>query len=149
MSITVRHDATGRVIMLSSIDAPDPAKGDISVEALPDAPAPIPAKKKIPVLYVRDGKPVWEMEVDPDAPDPDAPAPEPAQEPKTREEVRAEREAAYRRTVDPLTAEISRLRDMAPGDPRIAEAEAEREAAVSAIVAANPYPEGSETEPSV
>lgn len=147
----LRYDETIRKVFAFACVGEPPGTGGaiVEVDAIPDEPAPIPAEKKIPVLYVRDGQPVWEMEVDPDAPDPDAPAPEPAQEPKTREEVRAEREAAYRRTVDPLTAEISRLRDMAPGDPRIAEAEAEREAAVFAIVAANPYPEGSETEPSV
>lgn len=76
----------------------------------------------------------WEVG---ELPPPPEPEPEPA---PTREEQKAKRQAAYRERVDPLTAEIARLRDMAPDDPRIAEAEAEREVAVAEIVAANPYP---------
>lgn len=78
----------------------------------------------------------WEVGELPPPPDVPGPTPEEA-----REAARAARQAAYRERVDPLTAEISRLRDMAPADPRIAEAEAERERAVASIVAEYPYPE--------
>ena len=146
--ISLRYDSSGLVFALSRVGvAPGRGGSLIEVEALPPMPEAIPAEKKLPMLYVRGGELVWEMVVDPNAPDPDAPReppPEPEPEP-TREEVRAERAAAYRAEVDPLTAEIARLRDMAPDDPRIAEAEAEREAAVARVVAAHPYPE-TETE---
>lgn len=59
----------------------------------------------------------------------------------TREEIEAARAAAYRATVDPITCEIARLRDMGGSAEEIAEAEARREAAVAAIKAQWPYPE--------
>lgn len=70
----------------------------------------------------------------------------PVVEPKapTREEIEAARAADYRATVDPITCEIQRLRDMGGTDEEIAEAEARREAAVAAIKAQWPYPEGAE-----
>lgn len=94
-------------------------------------------RKHLRPLIAADGTLAWREEaIAPVAePEPEAPTAEEA-----REAVREARQAAYRELVDPLTAEISRLRDMAPDDPRIAEAEAEREAAVAEIVAAHPYP---------
>ena len=73
--------------------------------------------------------------VDDGAPEPPAP---------THEEVEAARAAAYRATVDPITCEIQRLRDMGGTAEEIAEAEARREAAVAAIKAQWPYPEEGE-----
>lgn len=70
-----------------------------------------------------------------------APAPEAPPAP-THEEVEAARAAAYRERVDPITCEIQRLRDMGGSADEIAEAEARREAAVAAIKAQWPYPEG-------
>lgn len=64
---------------------------------------------------------------------PEPPAP-------THEEIEADRAAAYRATVDPITCEIARLRDMGGTAEEIAEAEARREAAVAAIKAQWPYP---------
>ena len=69
------------------------------------------------------------------APTPDEP-PAP-----THEEVEAARSAAYRATVDPITCEIARLRDMGGSAEEIKAAEARREAAVAAIKAQYPYPE--------
>ena len=71
-----------------------------------------------------------------------APAPE-AEAPAapTREEIEAARAAAYRATVDPITCEIARLRDMGGSAEEIAEAEARREAAVAAVKSQWPYPE--------
>lgn len=63
---------------------------------------------------------------------------------RAREEARASRAEAYAATVDPITCEIARLRDMGGTADEIAEAEARREAAVSAIKAQFPYPEGAE-----
>ena len=57
------------------------------------------------------------------------------------DEAKQARAAAYRATVDPITCEIQRLRDMGGTDEEIAEAEARREAAVAAIKAQWPYPE--------
>ena len=70
------------------------------------------------------------------------PAPE-AEAPSapTREEIEAARAAAYRATVDPITCEIQRLRDMGGSAEEIAEAEARRAEAVAAIKEQHPYPE--------
>ena len=122
---------TGRVRYWHEAAAPN--AGEESAEALPAKPEA--EAGKAPHLYrAANGTLEWHQDVIP-------PAPEPPSGP-TREEARQARQEAYRERVDPLTAEISRLRDMAPDDPRIAEAEAEREVAVAEIVAANPYPGG-------
>lgn len=65
----------------------------------------------------------------------------PAPQAQTREEIEQSRAAAYRATVDPITCEIARLRDMGGSAEDIAEAEARREAAVAAVKAQWPYPE--------
>ncbi len=136
--ITLRFDANGLVTMVSRIDTPK--AGDLSVEALPPEPEARPPYA--PVLYVRDRVPVWEMvEVcEPEAEraaEPEEPAP-------THAEIEAARAAAYRATVDPITCEIQRLRDMGGSAAEIAEAEARREAEVAAIKAQWPYQEGAE-----
>lgn len=59
----------------------------------------------------------------------------------TQAEISQMRASAYRATVDPITCEIQRLRDMGGSAEEIAEAEARREAAVAAIKAQHPYPE--------
>lgn len=71
---------------------------------------------------------------------------EPVVEPPapTHSEIEQARAAAYRERVDPITCEIARLRDMCGSAQEIAEAEARREAAVAAIKAQWPYPEGAE-----
>lgn len=63
---------------------------------------------------------------------------------QTHEEIEQARAAAYRERVDPLTCEIQRMRDMGGSASEIAEAEARRAAAVAAIKAQWPYPEGAE-----
>ena len=78
-----------------------------------------------------------------EAPDEPAHAPEEPPAP-THEEVEQARAAAYRATVDPITCEIARLRDMGGTADEIAEAEARREASVAAIKAQWPYPEEGE-----
>lgn len=75
-----------------------------------------------PRLILKDGVLVWQMG-------------------KTREEVEAERRTAYRDRVDPITSEISRLRDMGGTDAEIAEAMERREQEVAAIKREFPYPE--------
>lgn len=56
-------------------------------------------------------------------------------------EISAQRKQAYIQRVDPITAEISRLRDMGGTEDEIAEAMARRAEAVAAIKAEYPYPE--------
>lgn len=56
-------------------------------------------------------------------------------------EISAQRKQAYIERVDPITAEISRLRDMGGTPDEIAEAMARRAEAVAAIKAEYPYPE--------
>lgn len=131
---TIRYDhETGAIEFLSRIDPPQ--EGDLIV-APKDIP-PEPQDGARHELVVRDGVLVWDTL--PPEPDPEPPEPEKP----TREAVRLARAEAYRADVDPLTAEIARLRDMAPDDPRIAEAEAERARIVARIVADNPYPDES------
>ena len=60
--------------------------------------------------------------------------------PPTREDVGAMRQEAYRLRVDPITCEISRLRDMGGTDAEIAEAMELREREVARIKAEMPYP---------
>ena len=107
--------------------------GEISFETL--TPAPEAKEDEKPILRLVDGEAVWE--VIPYIPPEEPHAP-------THEEIEAARAAAYRATVDPLTCEIARLRDMGGSAEEISEAEARREAAVAAIKAQWPYPEGAE-----
>lgn len=58
----------------------------------------------------------------------------------TQEEIEALRAAAYRERVDPLTCQISRLRDMGGTEDEIAEAMARREQEVASIKREMPYP---------
>ena len=145
MKTIVYETSTGRVTRMGYQDAkvPDgllPGLAAEEVAAFPEASAP--REGFTSALYrAEDGTLAWREEAIPPVaePEPEAPTAEEA-----REAVRQARQAAYRERVDPLTAEISRLRDMAPDDPRISEAEAEREKAVAEVVAAHPYPEEEE-----
>lgn len=130
-------DETGRVTAQDFREAAPKGAGWADVGEAETPPPPEVGERQTAELYwTADGGFRWEVSDLPPPPELPGPTAEEA-----REAVRAARQAAYRERVDPLTAEISRLRDMAPEDPRIAEAEAEREAAVAAVVAAHPYPE--------
>lgn len=133
----IQADDTGRIVAIDYTTA-EPKEGWTALAALPPMPQESLGRGWRHELFLRGGEAVWETvyEEPPPLPEPEEPTIEEA-----REAVREARQAAYRERVDPLTAEITRLRDMAPDDPRIAEAEAEREAAVAAVVAENPYPE--------
>ena len=74
-----------------------------------------------PRLMLKDGVLVWQIG-------------------KSRAEIEAERARAYRDRVDPITSEISRLRDMGGTEDEIAEAMARREREVARIKAEMPYP---------
>lgn len=141
MKTIIYETSTGRVTRMGYRDdaVPEGLLPGLAAEAVADFPEePAYREGYTATLYrAADGTLAWREEAVEPAPEPE-PEPEPA---PTKEEQKAARRAAYRERVDPLTAEISRLRDMAPDDPRIAEAEAEREAAVAAVVAENPYPE--------
>ena len=84
-------------------------------------PRPIAEDDTEPRLMLEDGALVWQVG-------------------KSREEVQAERKRAYRDRVDPITSEISRLRDMGGTEDEIAEAMARREAEVASIKREMPYP---------
>lgn len=134
--ITIEAMNDGRVIRIDYA-AQSLHPGAVEVPEVPDMPE-VPKGKRpelrldaeVPQLY-------WELV---DAHDEPAPAPEEPPAP-THEEVEASRAAAYRATVDHITCEIARLRDMGGTEDEIAEAEARREAAVAAIKAQYPYPE--------
>ena len=129
-------DESGRVTAMDFREARPTDEDWVDAGAAKEPPMPEVGERQMVELYwtAEDGF-RWELSDLPPPPEIPGPTPEEA-----REAVREARQAAYRERVDPLTAEIARLRDMAPDDPRIAEAEAEREAAVAEVVAAHPYP---------
>lgn len=86
-------------------------------------------------LVVRDGALQWVSFKLDEQPEPEAPSA------PTHEEIEAARAAAYRQTVDPITCEIARLRDMGGTEAEISEAEARREAAVASVKEQHPYPD--------
>lgn len=131
---TIRYEQeTGRVLMMSALDAP--RAGDLTVEALPDEPQA--ERGFVNELRVVDGALVWSRVAVEEPPDPEPEAPSAP----THAEVEASRAEAYRQSVDPITCEIARLRDMGGSSEKIAEAEARREAAVAAVKSQYPYPE--------
>lgn len=133
---TIRYEReSGQVTMMSAIDTP--RDGDLTVESLPTEPAA--ERGYVHELRVVDGTLVWERAAV-EEPPAEEPEPETPSAP-THAEIEAARAAAYRQTVDPLTCEIARLRDMGGTPEEIAEAEARREAAVAAVKAQYPYPE--------
>ena len=64
-----------------------------------------------------------------------------ASEAELREQIRKRREQLYREQVDPITAQINRLRDMEPRSIEVDYLIAKRTAIVEAIKEGNPYPE--------
>ena len=138
MRYAIRVNNEGLVTYISSLNAP--REGDLTVEALPTEPAA--ERGYTHELRVVDGALVW-ARVAIDEPAEQAPV-EPPEPSPTHEEIEAARAAAYRATVDPLTCEIQRLRDMGGTAEEIAEAEARRAEAVAAIKSQWPYPEGAE-----
>lgn len=115
---TIRYDKeTGRVLMVSTIDAPKP--GDITVDALPPEPAPNPPYA--PELRVHDGQPVWVMELRENAPNPNAPPTEPEDAPPQTPPDTLRREAYKRQADQHLIAAIGY-----EAEGKTAEAEAER-----------------------
>ena len=129
-------DKTGRVTSQDFREAAPKGAGwiDVGEAAVPSLPE-VGERQTAELYWTAEDGFRWEVIDLPPPPELPGPTPEEA-----REAVRQARQAAYREQVDPLTAEIARLRDMAPDDPRIAEAEAEREVAVASVVAEYPYP---------
>lgn len=133
MRYVVRTDKAGRVTYLSALNAPQ--AGDLVFDALPEEP---PAERGYThELRVVDGALVWARVAIEEPPEPEQEAPSSP----THEEVEASRAAAYRQSVDPITCEIQRLRDMGGTGAEIAEAEERRVKAVAAIKEQYPYPE--------
>lgn len=137
--ITVEAMEDGRVVRIDyAAQALRP--GAVEVPEVPEMPEVTHGKRPEMRLDAEGQRLYWALV---DAPDEPAPAPEEPPAP-THEEIEAARAAAYRATVDPITCEIARLRDMDGSAEEIAEAEARREAAVAAIKEQWPYPEGAE-----
>lgn len=132
--ITIRYTKdTGRVLMVSAIDAPKP--GDITVDALPPEPAPNPPYA--PELRVRGGQPVWEMVLREDAPNHNAPPTETEDAPpKTPPETL--RREAYKRQADQHL--IAALGYEAEGKTAEAAAEREQYLAIKSAIRAE-YPD--------
>lgn len=127
-------DSEGRVLrIVYSGDFDTGESPCLMVEHLPDEPTSIDGVGH--ELVVRDGALQWVSFKLDEQPEPEAPSA------PTHEEIEAARAAAYRQTVDPITCEIARLRDMGGTEAEIAEAEARRAEAVAAIKKKYPYPE--------
>lgn len=124
----------GRVMRVGYNDATLP-KGAIEVGAIPQEPT-LEEGKACELVW--DGKAlawrVYDVELPTEPTEPTEP------QPPTREDVEAMRQEAYRLRVDPLTCEISRLRDMGGTEDEIAEAMERREAEVARIKREMPYP---------
>ena len=137
--ITVEAMEDGRVVRIDYA-AKALRPGAVEVPEVPEMPD-VPQGKRPELRLDAEGQRLYWALVDaPDEPAPEAEAPTAP----THEEVEAARAAAYRATVDPITCEIQRLRDMGGTADEIAEAEARREAAVAAVKSQYPYPEGAE-----
>lgn len=135
--ITVEAMEDGRVVRIDyAAQALRP--GAIEVPEVPEMPD-VPQGKRPELRLDAEGQRLYWALVD--APEEPAPAPEEEPSAPTHEEVEAARASAYLATVDPITCEIARLRDMGGSTEEIAEAEARRAEAVAAIKAQYPYPE--------
>ena len=133
--ITITPSKDGRVMRVGYADATLP-KGAIEVAEIPAEPT-LDEGKACELVW--DGKALAWRIYDVDLPS--EPPTEPTEPiPPTREEVEAMRQEAYRVRVDPITCEISRLRDMGGTDAEIAEAMERREREVARIKAEMPYP---------
>ena len=110
----------GDVVIATTIRKPSNLDGWTAIDgSLP--PRPIAEGEPEPRLMLKDGQLVWQVG-------------------KTHAEIEDERARAYRDRVDPITSEISRLRDMGGTEDEIAEAMARREREVARIKAEMPYP---------
>lgn len=134
--ITIEAMDDGRVVRVD-YEAQALRHGAVEVPEVPEMPE-VPQGKRPELRLDAEGQRLYWALVD--APEEPTPAPEEPPAP-THEEVEQARAAAYRATVDPITCEIARLRDMGGSAQEIAEAEARREAAVAAIKEQHPYPE--------
>lgn len=137
--IMVQAMEDGKVVWLET-SAKELRPGFVEVPEVPEMPEVQQGKRPELRLDAEGQRLYWALI---DAPD--EPAPAPAEPPApTREEIEAARAAAYRERVDPITCEIARMRDMGGTEAEITEAEVRREAAVAAVKAQWPYPEGAE-----
>lgn len=136
-TLHIQVDENGFVVWGLMAERKDAPWINTGLTARPEAPE---IEGKVARMKWQYGAIAWAYE---DIPAPPEPVPEEPPEPTapTHAEVEAARAAAYRATVDPITCEIARLRDMGGTDEEIAEAEARREAAVADIKAKWPYPE--------
>ena len=132
--ITITHDKDGCVRRVGYADKALP-KGAIEVAEIPTEPM-LAEGKACELIW--DGKALAWRVYDVDVPTEPTEPTEP--QPPTREEVEAMRQEAYRTRVDPITCEISRLRDMGGTEDEIAEAMARRANEVARIKAEMPYP---------
>ena len=138
--ITITSNADGRVMRIGYRDETLP-KGAIEVDAIPQEPM-LAEGKACELIW--DGKAlswrVYDVELPTEPPTEPTEPTEP--QPPTRDEVEAMRQEAYRNRVDPITCEISRLRDMGGTEAEIAEAMERRANEVARIKDEYPYPEG-------
>ena len=134
--ITIEAMNDGRVVRIDYA-AQSLRPGAVEVPEVPDMPD-VPHGKRPELRLDAEGQRLYWALVD--APDEPAPEPEAPTAP-THEEIEQARAAAYRERVDPITCEISRLRDMGGTADEISQAEARRAEAVAAIKAQWPYPE--------
>lgn len=137
--ITITPSKDGRVMRVGYADATLP-KGAIEVAEIPSAPT-LDEGKACELFW--NGKALeWRIFDAPPMPEPEPEPTEPTEpQPPTRDEVEAMRQEAYRLRVDPITCEISRLRDMGGTEDEIAEAMERRAQEVARIKAELPYPE--------
>lgn len=133
MKVFIKADDTGRVVRSVLSDKAIEGFCETHYEAIPEPPS----AAGLHVLMF-DGTELYyntESCEEPTVPEPEAPSA------PTHDEVEAARAAAYRQSVDPITCEIQRLRDMGGTAEEIAEAEERRKASVAAIKEQYPYPE--------
>ena len=134
--IAVRTNDDNEVVEIR-YSAPSLRDGEVEVAEIPQEP--MVGEHERAVLVLTGDRIAYRIDQLP------TPEPEPTEPPApTHAEIEAARAEAYRETVDPITCEIARLRDMGGTAEEIAEAEARREAAVTAVKAQWPYPEGAE-----
>lgn len=136
-TLHIQVDDNGFVVWGLLAEHKGPPWINTGLTARPEAPE---VEGKFARMKWQDGAIAWAYEDLPAPPEPEPEAPEAPRAP-THAEIEAARAAAYRQSVDPITCEIARLRDMGGTPEEIAEAEARREKAVVAIKEQYPYPE--------
>lgn len=136
-TLHIQVDDNGFVVWGLLAERKDAPWINTGLTSRPEAPE---VDGKVARMKWQDGAIAWAYEDIPAPPEPEPEAPEAPSAP-THEEIEAARAAAYRATVDPITCEIARLRDMGGTEAEIAEAEARRKAAVASIKEQYPYPE--------